>query len=134
LDFVSDLGTAMKRLVVFTAAGLVLMAPALAASLVDYDGNGAISREEFRNAVTELAYASDANNDGILDGGEFPWSEEDLKLFDTNGDGKITSVGIQEFQDGMAGAFDALDANADDSLDAGEIAAAEARFGLPAPN
>ena len=115
------------------AALIVLVAfagAAQAASLVDYNGDGAISREEFRNAVTELAYASDANSDGVLDGGEFPWSDEDLKLFDTNGDGVITSVGIQEFQDGMATAFDALDANADGVLDATEIADAEKRYGL----
>lgn len=112
------------------AYSVLLSGAATAGSLVDYNGDGAISHEEFRNAVTEVAYASDANNDGTLDGSEFPWRDEDLKLFDTNGDGKITSVGIQEFEDGMMSAFDALDVNRDETLDAGEVSAAEERFGL----
>lgn len=109
---------------------IALYGAAAAGSLVDYNGDGIISREEFRNAVTELAYASDANNDGVIDGGEFPWTAKDLALFDTDGDGKITSVGIQEFEDGMMSAFTALDMDQDDSLGPEEVAAAESRLGL----
>jgi hypothetical protein len=108
-------------------------APACAASLEDYDGDGKVSRTEYREAITAIANAADANKDGMIDASEFAYTPADLALFDNNADGKISAVGVQEFIDGMDVAFDAMDTDLDGYLGVLEIEAAKARYGIAAP-
>lgn len=115
------------------ALALIPSAAAAAAALVDYDGDGMISRLEFDSAVAVIAAEADSNGDGIIDNTEFPWTEADKRLFDNNGDGRIISVGVQEFCDGMALAFSALDADMNDLLDPTEVKAGEKTYGIVAP-
>jgi len=114
---------------------VALAAPglALAASLVDHDGDGRISRIEYRAAVARIAETADTNADGLITPDEFPFTPADLALFDNNADGAVTSVPVQEFIDGMDLAFDAMDADMDEYLSAAELAAANGRYGIAAP-
>jgi hypothetical protein len=116
----------MTRHAVAVAGLLAILTPSALASVpigadVDYDGDGRVSREEFVNAVARVAHDADANADGQLTPDEYPFTPGDLALFDTNKDGVITSVGVQEFQDRMDETFDALDVNADGYLDPVEL-------------
>ncbi len=115
------------------AAALSALSAAHAGGLVDYDGDGLISRVEFHAAVTAIARAADADGDGVITGEEFAFTPADLALFDNDGDGRITAVGVQEFIDGMDLAFDAMDADMNDYLDSDELAAARGRYGIAAP-
>jgi hypothetical protein len=114
-------------------SALVPAALGATASLIDYNGDGVISRMEFETAVAVIAREADVNGDGIIDNTEFPWTEADKRLFDNDGDGRIISVGIQEFQDGMNLAFNALDADMNDVLDAEEVKAGEQIYGILGP-
>ena len=87
------------------AAAFAALAPAFAAGLVDHDGDGRISRVEYRESVAAIAAAADRNGDGLIAADEFPFTPADLALFDNNADGAVTSVAIQEFIDGMDLAF-----------------------------
>lgn len=115
------------------AAAFAALAPAFAAGLVDHDGDGRISRVEYRESVAAVAAAADRNGDGLIAADEFPFTPADLALFDNNADGAVTSVAIQEFIDGMDLAFDAMDADMDEYLSAPELVAAKGRYGIAAP-
>lgn len=115
------------------AAALGAAGPALAAELRDYDGDGMVSRTEYGAAVAAIAKAADADRDGIIKAREFPFTSADLALFDNNGDGVVTAVGVQEFIDGMDIAFDAMDLDLDGYLSLAELAAAKGRYGFAAP-
>lgn len=115
------------------AAAFAGLPPALAAGLVDHDGDGRISRIEYRESVTAIAAAADRNGDGLITADEFPFTPADLALFDNNADGAVTSVGVEEFIDGMDIAFDAMDTDMDEYLSAPELAAAKGRYGIAAP-
>lgn len=119
----------MKKRAAAIAILLASIVPSAIASVpigadVDYDGDGRVSREEFVNSVARVAHGADANADGQLTPDEYPFTPDDLALFDTNKDGVITSVGVQEFQDRMDETFDALDVNKDGFLDPVELQAA----------
>ena len=114
-------------------AALAPVAIAASAALIDYDSDGVISRIEFETAVAVIATQADANGDGIIDATEFNWTAADRRLFDNDRDGRIMSVGIQEFCDGMNLAFNALDRDMNDALDASEVKAGEAIYGILGP-
>lgn len=118
---------------VLMLAAHVLGGAALAAALTDHDGDGRITRTEYREAVTAIARAADADKDGLITPDEFDFTPADLALFDNNGDGIVTSVGVQEFIDGMDVAFDAMDADMDGALNADELNAARGRYGIAPP-
>lgn len=118
---------------VLMLAAHVLGGAALAAALTDHDGDGRITRTEYREAVTAIAIAADADKDGLITPEEFAFTPADLALFDNNGDGVVTSVGVQEFIDGMDVAFDAMDADMDGALSADELSAARGRYGIAPP-
>ncbi|MFT3810126.1 MAG: hypothetical protein QM698_09430 [Micropepsaceae bacterium] len=113
--------------------GLAALAPVMAAGLIDHDGDDRISRVEYRTAVADIAQAADADKDGLITSAEFPFTSADLALFDNNGDGAVTSVGVQEFIDGMDVAFDAMDADMDNYLSIAELHDANGRYGIAAP-
>lgn len=125
----------VRILAPLTLVAALCAPPALAAGLIDYDGDGRISRTEFRTAIVAIANAADANGDGLITADEFAFTEADLALFDNDGDGKVSSVGVQEFIDGMDLAFDTMDVDMDDYLSAAELAAGRGRYGAlkPAP-
>ncbi len=118
---------------VLMLAAHVVGGAALAATLTDHDGDGRITRTEYREAVTAIAIAADADKDGLITPAEFAFTPADLALFDNNGDGIVTSVGVQEFIDGMDVAFDAMDADMDGALSADELNAARGRYGIAPP-
>lgn len=84
----------------------------------DYNGDGKISREEFRNEAARAAFDADKNKNSVLDDDEFKLSDAQKKAMDTNADGKVS---VEEFQLGQMAGFDALDKNSDGFLDAGEM-------------
>ena len=84
----------------------------------DYNGDGKISREEFRNEAAKAAFGADKNKNGFIDDDEFKLSDEQRKGMDGNGDGKVS---VEEFQLGQMAGFDALDKNGDGFLDAYEM-------------
>lgn len=89
-----------------------------AGNAADYDGDGRISREEFRNQAARSAFAADKNNDGAIEDGELKLSSDQRKALDTNGDGKVS---VEELQEGQVGGFGELDKNSDGFLDANEM-------------
>ena len=84
----------------------------------DYNGDGKISREEFRNEAARVAFSVDKNKDGTIENDEYKLSDEQAKGVDENGDGKVS---VEEFQVGQMKGFDQLDKNNDGFLDAGEL-------------
>lgn len=108
-----------KRVLVSLAILTSVSALAVAAgSPADYNGDGRISQEEFRNQAARAAFAADKNNDGSIDDSEVKLSDEQRKAMDGNGDGKIS---VEEFQSGQMAGFTQLDKNGDGFLDAGEL-------------
>ena len=98
---------------------LLLSGAAFAAgNPADYNGDGKISREEFRNEAARAAFDADKNKDGFINDDEYKLSDEQKKAMDTNGDGKVS---VEEFQLGQMAGFDALDKNHDGFLDASEL-------------
>lgn len=89
-----------------------------AGSPADYNGDGRISREEFRNQVARTAFDADKNNDGFIDDSEMKFSDEQRKAMDADADSKVS---VEEFQTGQMAAFAQLDKNGDGFLDAGEM-------------
>jgi hypothetical protein len=83
----------------------------------DYNDDGAISREEFRNKAAKVAFAADKNQNGFIEAGEYTLTDEQRRAMDTNGDGKLS---VEEFQTGQVAAFDALDKNKNGTLEANE--------------
>lgn len=98
---------------------LALAGTAMAAeNPADRNGDGKISREEFRNEAARAAFDADKNQNGVLDPDEFKLTDDQRKAMDSDGDGKVS---VQEFQVGQMAGFDALDKNHDGVLDAGEL-------------
>ena len=86
---------------------------------MDRNVDGKISFEEYRNAMIRRFGARDRNDDGVLEGDEFP--KEWLAGADVQGaTGKVT---WEQFADELQLVFDQFDVDRDAQLDAGEIAA-----------
>jgi Ca2+-binding EF-hand superfamily protein len=99
----------------------------------DTNGDGSITREEFRVARTEQFARFDRNGDGYLDSNDVPKRALARReqnggggmlsgQFDANGDGKVSK---DEFVNGPTLIFDRSDADSNGVLDAKEIAAAK---------
>jgi Ca2+-binding EF-hand superfamily protein len=100
----------------------------------DANGDGSITREEFRAGRVEQFGRFDRNGDGYLDSNDIPkrvlarrqqnggGGEMLSGQFDANGDGK---VGKEEFINGPTLIFDRADADGNDVLDSKELAAAK---------
>jgi hypothetical protein len=111
--------TMHKRILVSLGALIAAGTAAWAAgNAADYDGDGRISREEFRNQAARAAFAADKNKDGAIDDSEAKLSGEQRKALDKNGDGKVSP---EELQDGQVAGFGELDKNGDGFLDADEM-------------
>jgi len=83
----------------------------------DYDGDGVVSREEFRNRVARTAFAADKNQNGFIEPDEYKLTDAQRRAMDANGDGKVS---VEEFQAGQLAGFDALDKNKNGKLEASE--------------
>jgi hypothetical protein len=86
---------------------------------MDRDVDGKISLEEYRNAMVRRFGARDLNDDGVLQGDEYPreW------LAGANVQQATGKVSWEEFEAQLPLVFDQFDANKDGLLDAAEIAA-----------
>ena len=85
---------------------------------MDRNVDGKISFEEYRNAMIRRFGARDRNNDGVLEGDEFP--KEWLAGADVQGaTGKVT---WEQFAVELQLVFDQFDVDKDGQLDAAEIA------------
>ncbi|MFO1394117.1 MAG: EF-hand domain-containing protein [Steroidobacteraceae bacterium] len=86
---------------------------------MDRNMDGKISFEEYRNAMIRRFGARDVNNDGVLEGNEFP--KEWLAGADVQqATGKVT---FEQFSVELQLVFDNFDTNKDGELDSAEIAA-----------
>lgn len=106
---------------ILVSVTLLAAASAIAAAKgnpADYNGDGRISREEFRNQAANVAFNADKNKDGVIDDSEFKLTEAQRKVMDKDGDGKVT---VEEFQQGQMAGFDEVDKNGDGFLDANEM-------------
>jgi Ca2+-binding EF-hand superfamily protein len=108
----------MQKRILVSFGVLIATGSAWAAGGADYDGDGRISREEFRNQAARSAFAADKNGNGQIDDGEVKLTAEMRKKVDSNGDGKIS---VEELQEGHMAGFGDLDKNGDGFLDAGEM-------------
>lgn len=108
----------MHKRIFVSFSVLIAAGSAWAAGGTDYDGDGRISREEFRNQAARAAFAADKNNDGQIDDGEQKLTAEQRKKIDSNGDGKVS---VEELQEGQMAGFGDLDKNGDGFLDASEM-------------
>jgi Ca2+-binding EF-hand superfamily protein len=108
----------MHKRVLVSLGVLIAAVPTAAGNAADYDGDGRISREEFRNQAARSAFAADKNNNGVIEDSEKKLSAEQKKALDSNGDGKVS---VEELQEGQIGGFGQLDKNGDGFLDAGEM-------------
>jgi Ca2+-binding EF-hand superfamily protein len=107
-----------KRILVSLGALIAAGSAAWAAAGADYDGDGRINREEFRNQAARTAFAADKNNNGQIDDAEMKLTAEQRKALDSNGDGKVS---VEELQEGQMAGFGDLDKNGDGFLDANEM-------------
>lgn len=108
-----------KRVLIGVFASAALSAAASAAgNPADYNGDGRISREEFRNQAARVAFEADKNSNGAIDGDEIKFSDDQRKALDSDGDGKVS---VEEFQAGNMSGFDQADKNGDGFLDASEM-------------
>lgn len=101
----------------FPLAVCLSMATLASAAPGDYDGDGAVSREEFRNQVARTAFAADKNQNGFIDPEEYKLSDAQRRELDANRDGKVS---VEEFQAGQMAGFDSLDKNQNGKLEASE--------------
>jgi Ca2+-binding EF-hand superfamily protein len=99
----------------------------------DTNGDGSVSREEFRSARGQQFGRLDRNSDGYFDQNDVP---ERLRArrqsggrlaelraeFDADSDERIS---LDEFVEGPTPVFDRADTNSDDLLDAAELSAAK---------
>jgi Ca2+-binding EF-hand superfamily protein len=86
---------------------------------MDRNVDGKISLEEYRNAMIRRFGARDVNDDGVLDGDEFP--KEWLAGADVQG--ATGKVSFDQFTAELPLVFGSFDANKDGQLDSAEIAA-----------
>ena len=86
---------------------------------MDRNVDGKISLEEYRNAMVRRFGARDVNDDGVLDGDEFP--KEWLAGADVQG--ATGQVAFEQFAAELPIVFDHFDVDNDGQLDATEIAA-----------
>jgi Ca2+-binding EF-hand superfamily protein len=86
---------------------------------MDRDVDGKISLEEYRNAMVRRFGARDLNDDGVLQGDEYPkeW------LAGADAQQATGKVSWEDFEAQLPLVFDRFDANKDGLLDAAEIAA-----------
>ena len=86
---------------------------------MDRNLDGKISFEEYRNAMVRRFGARDVNDDGVLEGDEFPkeW------LAGAAVEGATGKVGFEQFTAELPLVFDGFDADKDGQLNATEIAA-----------
>lgn len=108
----------MQKRILVSFGVLIAAGSAWAAGGVDYDGDGRISREEFRNQAARSAFATDKNKDSVIDDSEKKLTAEQRKALDENGDGKVS---VEELQEGQMAGFGDLDKNGDGFLDANEM-------------
>ncbi len=108
-----------KRILIGVVATVALSAAASATgNPADYNGDGRISKEEFRNHAARVSFEADKNNNGAIDDDELKFSDDQRKALDANGDGRVS---VEEFQAGNMGGFDEADKNGDGFLDAKEM-------------
>ena len=96
-----------------------------AAQTWDFDKDGSVTCDEWKNYVATLVRESDGNGDGALDAEEFKklaktdqlFSVADLAYYDANGDGRVT---IEEMAAKPNAAFKLLDKNGDCRIDRNE--------------
>lgn len=96
-----------------------------AAQTWDFDKDGTVTCDEWKNYVGTLLRESDGNGDGALESAEFTqmaktdhlFTVADSGYFDANGDGKVT---IEELTGKQNAAFKMLDKNADCRIDRNE--------------
>ncbi len=86
---------------------------------MDRNLDGKISFEEYRNAMVRRFGARDVNDDGVLEGDEFPkeW------LAGAAVEGATGKVSFEQFTAELPLVFDGFDADKDGQLNAAEIAA-----------
>ncbi len=113
-----------------------------AAQTWDFDKDGAVTCDEWKNYVTSLHRESDGDGDGSLVDAEFQamaktdqlFSIADRSYYDANGDGKVT---VDEMTGKQNVAFKQLDKNGDCRIDRNEsvrILQVDAPKGGTAPN
>ena len=96
-----------------------------AAQTWDFDKDGAVTCEEWKNYVTTLHRESDGDGDGTLVDAEFEkmaktdqlFSVADRSYYDANGDSKVT---VEEMTGKQNTAFKQLDKNGDCRIDRNE--------------
>lgn len=96
---------------------------------VDADGDGAISRAEYRSVQAARWPQIDRNGDGYLTEDDFPRAAArrarmqlaEIAYLDTDGDGRISQ---NEFVDGQPPLFRRADQNGDGALTRSEVQAA----------
>lgn len=108
----------LRILAALPALALMVSSAMAAGNQVDYNGDGKISREEFRNEAARAAFEADKNKNGFVDEDEFKLTDAQRKGFDQNSDGKVS---VEEFQLGQMAGFDELDKNHDGYLDHSEL-------------
>lgn len=86
---------------------------------MDRNQDGKISLEEYRNAMIRRFGAQDRNDDGVLEGDEFP--PEWLAGADVHG--AAGKVSFEQFAGELPTVFERFDANRDGQLEAAEVAA-----------
>jgi hypothetical protein len=80
----------------------------------DFDGDGTVDREEFRNFFARVFHATDADDDRLLTNSELAALPADsVKHADANGDGALD---VAEYVGFAFVWFDRCDANADGAL------------------
>ncbi|MBY0224283.1 MAG: EF-hand domain-containing protein [Hyphomicrobium sp.] len=113
-----------------------------AAQTWDFDKDGTVTCDEWKNYLATLLRESDGNGDGSLDDAEFKqmaktdqlFSVADRSYFDANGDGKVT---VEELTGKQNAAFKQLDKNGDCRIDRNEsvrVLQVDAPKGGTAPN
>jgi hypothetical protein len=96
-----------------------------AAQTWDFDKNGSVSCEEWKQYATTSLHEADANGDGTLDAEEFKkmaatdrlFEVADLSYYDGNNDGRVT---VEEITGKQNVAFKMLDKNGDCQIDRNE--------------
>ncbi len=108
-----------RRILISFGVALAASSLAVAAgSPADYDGDGRISKEEFRNQSAKAAFEIDKNKNGAIDDDELKLSAEQRKKLDTNSDGKVS---VEELQEGQMSGFGEIDKNGNGFLEQNEM-------------